>query len=182
MSGSNRKGSWFQTYTGAQFYPFDPRAEDIDIVDIAHHLSLVCRFNGACIEAYSVAHHSVLVSHVCPPEFAKWGLLHDAAEAYIGDMIRPLKQDMPLYKEVEIGIEKVVAEKFGLEFPIPPEVKEADNILLYTERRDLLLQRTQHKWTLSDVIVPLQMTIYPSYGLDAEEMFLERYVELFGEW
>lgn len=173
-----RRGNWFQTYTGIKFYPFDPAVEDINIVDIAHHLSLICRFNGSCREFYGVGQHSVLVSKVVPKEFAKWGLLHDAAEAYIGDMVRPLKLGMPLFQQVEIGIEMVMAEKFDLVFPIPPEIKNADNILLYTERRDLL--NIQHKWTLSDVITPLEERIVPMAPKEAERYFLERYEELLG--
>src|SRR5690242_11754504 len=87
-----RRGDWMQTYTGRRFWPLDPRVDDIDIGDIAHHLSLVCRFAGACREFYSVAQHCVGVSYVCDPKDALWGLLHDAAEAYVGDMVRPLKR------------------------------------------------------------------------------------------
>lgn len=72
---TNRLGDWFQTYTGAKFYPFDPRAEDIHLADIAHHLSLQCRFNGATDKFYSVAQHCVLVSQHIPYGYRLWGLL-----------------------------------------------------------------------------------------------------------
>ena len=81
-----RNGSWLQTYTGIQFWPLDPRPEEIDIQDIAHALSLLCRFNGHCQRFYSVAEHSVHVSTILAPEFGLWGLLHDAAEAYLSDI------------------------------------------------------------------------------------------------
>ena len=77
-----RIGSWLQTYTGKKFYPFDPREEEVDILDIAHALSQLCRFGGHTKEFYSVAEHCVLVSMCCPSEVKLLGLLHDAAEAY----------------------------------------------------------------------------------------------------
>lgn len=70
------------TYTGRQFWPLDPRAEDIDIRDVAHHLSLICRFNGAGRAFYSLAQHSCLVADTLDAPLKLWGLLHDAAEAY----------------------------------------------------------------------------------------------------
>jgi hypothetical protein len=86
-----RKGDWMQTYTGRQFWPIDPRADEIDIVDIAHALSQQCRFAGHCKSFYSVATHSWHTSNVCNSENALWGLLHDAAEAYLVDLPTPIK-------------------------------------------------------------------------------------------
>ena len=87
-----RKGDWIQTFTGRAFYVLDPRPEDVDIEDIAHALSMQCRFAGHCREFYSVAQHSVTASWLVPPEDALWGLLHDAAEAYVVDLPRPIKR------------------------------------------------------------------------------------------
>lgn len=129
---------WFQTFTGRQFWPTDPRPEDFDLRDIATGLSQICRFNGHTNAFYSVAQHSVLVSRIVPPELAWEGLMHDAAEAYIGDVIRPLKHALPDYRAIETRLEEVLAERFGLKYPWPPEIKEADNVLLMTERRDLV--------------------------------------------
>ena len=67
---SARKGDWMQTYTGRQFWPIDPRANEVHIEDIAHALSMMCRYNGHCRTFYSVAEHSVLVSQHVPPEHA----------------------------------------------------------------------------------------------------------------
>jgi len=162
------RGNWFQTFTGKQFYVLDPRPEDVCIEDIAHHLSLICRFNGATVAHYSVAQHSVLVADSLPEELRLWGALHDAAEAYIGDMVRPLKLEMPAYKEVEVRIERVIAERFGLVWPISPEVKVADNRALATERRDLLA----HKLPWSSVSEPFANRIQPWSAGFAEKMLL----------
>ena len=81
---------WIQTYTKKKFDLLDPKPEMVCIEDVAHHLSNVCRFSGACSEFYSVAQHSVLVSEVCSPDSAVWGLLHDAGEAYYGDIVTPI--------------------------------------------------------------------------------------------
>jgi len=107
--------------------------------DIVHSLSLINRFNGAAKFPYSVAQHSLYVAGLLPPELKLHGLLHDAPEAYVGDMVSPLKKIMTEYKEVEAGIAGVVAEVFGLSRPAPPEVKKADLAVLSAEREQVLL-------------------------------------------
>src|SRR5665213_153577 len=87
----DRIGNWMQTYTGKQYWPCDPRPEEVFIIDIAHALSQMCRYSGHCIHFYSVAEHSVLLSRYASTlETKKWSLLHDASEAYITDIIRPV--------------------------------------------------------------------------------------------
>src|SRR4051812_6540197 len=88
-----QKGDWMQTISGKAFFPLDPRPADVDIQDIAHALAFQCRFGGHVKEFYSVAEHSVRVSLICAHEDAKWGLLHDATEAYLSDIVRPVKRD-----------------------------------------------------------------------------------------
>jgi 5'-deoxynucleotidase YfbR-like HD superfamily hydrolase len=107
----------------------------IAIDDIAHHLSMVCRWAGATQSFYSVAQHSCLVAKICPPELQRWALLHDAAEAYIGDMTRPMKALMrdlgdgepSPFDAVETGIMRCVAEKFELSWPEPKELQQYDD-------------------------------------------------------
>jgi len=178
----SRRGDWMQTYSGRIFYPLDPRPEDIDIEDIAHALSLQCRFNGHCRTFYSVAEHSVRVSELLPREFALWGLLHDAAETYLGDLVRPIKRQAEFshYREHERVIEAAVATKFAL-YPteIPRQVRHADDVLLATERRDLLGSNPAPWESLPP---PLPATIEPLVSPSAAEAaFLWRFCELTGE-
>lgn len=134
---------WLQCYSGAAFYPLDPKPEDIHILDIGHALSLICRFGGHVKRFYSVAEHSVLVSKMVPDQWRLRALLHDAAEAYIGDMIRPLKRDMPEYQEAEDRIWEAICQRFGLGDPIYPEadkiIKHADNCALRMEAEALMM-------------------------------------------
>jgi hypothetical protein len=126
------------TATGLNVNPLDLRPEDIDIRDIAHSLSLTCRFNGHCRVFYSVAEHSVLVSMLCPPEFAIIALLHDAAEAYLGDIPSPVKPVLEEFKKAEKTAEDIIAIKFGVPFLMCDEVKLADRAALEIEKGRLL--------------------------------------------
>lgn len=131
--GSGRVGNWMQTFTGRQFWPLDPRADEVFIVDIAHALAATCRFGGHCERFYSVAEHSVLASLIVPPEDALAALLHDATEAYVLDVPRPLKPFLSGYKEIEQGVWRAIAMRFGLPLTLPASVKLADNALLLAE-------------------------------------------------
>lgn len=149
-----RIGDWIQTFTGKQFWPLDPSEDEISIYDIAHSLSMQCRFNGHCNRFYSVAEHCVRVSVECPPEDALWGLLHDASEAYLSDIPRPLKRltEFVKYRESEFFLQSVIYARFGLRGPEPAVVKRMDNVLLATEKRDLMSEPPE-EW--EDLPVPL---------------------------
>lgn len=129
---------WIETFTGKKFDPINPNADTIDIVDIAHALSHICRYSGHTPKFYSVAQHSVFVALLCPKKYRLWGLLHDAAETYISDIPRPAKQHLPTYKDLESRIIMTVAEKFKLPYPIPEAVKDIDNRILKIEHRDVM--------------------------------------------
>ncbi len=167
--------SWIQTYTGRKFYSVDPRAEDIDVRDIAHSLSNLCRFNGHCLRYYSVAEHSVRVARALPSELSLWGLLHDAGEAYLTDLPRPVKQFLPQFSELEDRVLCRVAERFGLSWPMPAAVKHADNVLLATEARDLMAPPPE-AWNLG--VEPLAEPIEPMMPHEAERWFLEEFARL----
>jgi uncharacterized protein len=128
-----RKGDWMQTATGRQFWPLDPRADEVFIEDIAHALSLLCRYGGHCLRFYSVAEHCVLLANTAPLGLARAALLHDASEAYLSDVIRPVKRHLGNYIEIEQSIERVIADRFALEWPTPPFVKRMDDAILADE-------------------------------------------------
>jgi 5'-deoxynucleotidase YfbR-like HD superfamily hydrolase len=176
--GDQRRGDWLQTYTGRLFYPGDPRPEDVDVEDIAHALSNVCRFAGHCREFYSVAQHSVIVSSAIYPALALHGLLHDAAEAYVHDITRPMKHlpEMAGYRSIEAAVEHAIFSRFGLivNEEIATAIKAADNRALMTERRDLL--RIQRAWTVRGE--PLAEPIVPMLPAAAKAAFLRRFHEL----
>lgn len=150
------------TFTGRQVKPLAITADMIHILDIAHALSRINRFNGHLAGTMSVAEHSVNVSRHVEEPFKLTALMHDAAETYLGDIIRPLKMlpQMAFYKIAEARIFTVMADKFGLIDPMPREVKLADNQVLEVE---------------------LASRFDPTLGLmenDAELLFLQRYLEL----
>ncbi len=171
--------SWIQTYTGRRFWPLNPLPEDIDIVDIAHALSNLCRFNGHTRRFYSVAQHSVLVSVIVPEPLALEGLMHDAAEAYFSDVTRPVKPHLFGLYEIEDRIHSAIAARLGITDRINPAIKHADLVMLATERRDLLLP-TVDEWDCLDGITPRQEQITAWNPETAKQQFLERFEELAG--
>lgn len=172
-----------QLSTGGYFSFESCTSSDIRIQDIAHALSNACRFAGHTKKFYSVAQHSVIVSCIVPEEFALVGLLHDATEAYIGDMTRPLKNLNPTFCELEHKIWTVIADRYGLSYEIPSIVKRADNIALVTEKRDLMPRDKDgsEEWSWTRGIMPLKDRIIPLQPAAAERSFKNRWLELTGE-
>lgn len=176
-----REGAWMQTYSGRQFWPLDPRPEDIDLDDIAHALSRICRYGGHVHGFYSVAEHCVQLSRwfTDDRDLALWALMHDAAEAYVGDMVRPLKHHMPAFQEAEDRILAAIAVRFDLphrEGLIPAAVHEADNRILLDERA-ALLTHTEHAWAVEH-LQPLDVPIVGWPNWVAEVQFRQRFQEL----
>jgi hypothetical protein len=169
-----------QLRSGRMFSLTDPKTDDIEIEDIAYALARLCRFTGHTTQFYSVAQHCLHVSRLVPGAWALEGLLHDASEAFIGDMSTPLKQALgPRVKELEDRIHWVISVRFDVCLPGHKAVKDADLVALSTERRDLMAPGNDHYWAgLPD---PDPAKIVPMYPLHAEKAFLERFMELRGD-
>jgi len=133
--------SYIETYTGRKFYVLDPNPDDISIIDIAHALSMMCRYNGHSKFFYSVSEHSVLVANNVPKEHMLWGLLHDASEAYLADIASPIKPHLSNYKELEKNVMKAVCQRFGLPEEMPDDVHEIDIEMLRRESYYLMKSR-----------------------------------------
>jgi hypothetical protein len=180
-----RAGDWIATNSGIRYWPTDPYPEDVVIEDIAHHLSLLCRFGGAVDLFYSVAQHSVYCAAHVPEDLALEGLLHDATEAYLGDMVRPLKQGSELgrlYRSVEQLNRWAIAKRFGLKQIEPAEVKVVDDRLLVTEARDLGERLRPDQWAVWGTVVPYSWKVEPVSPAAAERAFLRCYEEIGGRY
>jgi hypothetical protein len=165
------------TFSGIRFWPLLPNPGDILVEDIAHALAHQCRFGGHASKFYSVAEHSVHVSQLCPPEHALWGLLHDASEAYLVDLPRPLKQlpEFAAYREAERQLQRAVAARFGLPEDQPASVTETDDTMLWIEAHSLLGSMPVE--AIRDTRPPFEITD-PLLPVEAERLFLGRFNEL----
>ena len=179
--------TWLQTFTGRAFDLACPVPESVDPGDLAHSLSMQCRFNGHCTKFYSVAEHSVRVALrvrecVDSDRVELAALLHDAHEAYIGDVAQPLKQLLHLRRDKSLvylarGLDHAIAVRFGLhrgDFQ-HPQIGLADLELLATEKRDLMADCQRDWGVLPD---PLPKTICPWPPMTAEAVFARRFGEL----
>lgn len=176
----HRIGDWAQMADGSVFYPLDPRPEEITITNLAHHLSMTGRYNGASTRYYSVAEHSLLVSLRCPPGYELDGLLHDAPEGLgLGDIIAPVKR-YPLVraviKPIEDRLHKAVSERFGVRHPIPDIVEVIDKRILADEQAQCMVECEREWWHGSGN--PLGVKIRFIDPPLAEMMFLRRFKEL----
>ncbi len=177
---------WIQTASGGRFYPLAPRVKDVKILDIAQALSRNCRFTGHCSKFYSVAEHSVLVTSILDgwtddPEVLMWGLLHDASEAYISDIARPVKQqpEFKFYRDMEKGVMDVIAAAFGLDPTEPSIVKDADTMALSLEAEQLMPNREKASWAwLPDSSRYARHHILGRSPDTAQSWFLETYHNL----
>jgi len=165
------------TSAGRYFNLVDPNHRHVCIHEIAHALAHICRFTGHVRTFYSVAQHSYHASYLVPPEYALQALLHDAAEAYIGDVASPLKHLLPDYKAIEAGVEAAVTRHFKLPAVLHPSVKRADLIMLATEQRDLMPAHAD-VWECIQGIEPMPQPIAPMAPQSARYCFLDRFFEL----
>jgi len=150
--------NWVQSASGVDFPLFPPQAQNVRLWDIAHALSMQARYNGHTTKFYSVAQHSVLMSHAIKPlwdqevrsevehavycvELKLHALLHDAAEAYLGDVVQPVKATMPEFSEWEDRVLDVIYQALGLSLPDKRDaarVKHYDLRMLLTEKQQIV--------------------------------------------
>lgn len=171
----DRVGDWIQVYTGRPFWPLDPRPDEIDIEDIAHALSMKCRYGGHCLRFYSVAEHSVLVSRHVPAHDAFWGLMHDAAEAYLADIPRPVKRDLRDWRVIEARVMDAVAARFGMAPSEPASVKHVDLAITSDERAAIMAEGPP--W--GGLPPPVGAAIRCLSPTEAKAAFLARFGELY---
>jgi hypothetical protein len=183
MTAGEKQSPWVYTVNGGQVPLLNPTPEHIHVMDIAEGLSKQCRYNGQVTSFYSVAQHSCVVMKLLPDEIKPYGLLHDAHEAYIGDMVSPMKKainemgSLRAITRITRNLDEAIYRAFGLKFPIPSDVKEliihADMTALATEKRDLL---NAQQW---DVILPepANFKITPMAWPVALEKFVEAIYE-----
>lgn len=149
QSADGRHGDWIQTYTGRRFWPMDPRSDEVFIEDIAHSLAMQCRYAGHCLRFYSVAEHSVLMArHLLQAHgrtMAMYGLLHDASEAYLVDVPRPVKPYLLGYSAAEDRVSDAVFTRFRLNPALPAALKEADNAILANEIENMMPMEWQKR-------------------------------------
>lgn len=187
-----KQTDWIETFTGKRFYPLEPESRDVDILDIAHPLANICRFNGHSTRFYSVAEHSILMC-----EFArKMGhcgenlitfLLHDAHEAYVGDLTRPFKQSLrqtseflyDVYTKMFTRLDKAIFEGLGFDYTYlelnKNLIKCLDNAILAKEK-EILFPDSPNKWSLSEK--PLDIKIECWAPEKAEKIFLDIFANL----
>lgn len=168
------------TFSGKFFHIFDPREDEINMVDIAHALSNICRYTGQCEPFYSVAEHSCRVSDILPDDLKLAGLLHDAAEAYIGDINGAYKHRLSLMVEADEKISAAIMRKFGVKEYDHKAIKNADMVLRATERRDLMINGHNNLWKSLEGYEPLSEKISPVSPESAERLFLRLVYRLTG--
>ena len=162
-----------KTYTGKFVNPFDMRDEDFDIEDIAHALSNLCRYTGHTKFFYSVAQHSVYVSQHFSLRYAKIGLLHDGAEAYINDLASPIRRHPQLagYNQLERELLARLLRHFCGIVEVPEEVRDVDSIVFTTEAHQLFQSLDGFSFKHS----PALFRIKEWTPAEAKKRFLDRY-------
>ena len=177
MSNSASTTPYVSTFSGNRFYPLEPRIDRVAIEDIAHGLAYQCRFNGQTREFYSVAQHSLIVASLVPAHLRLAALLHDAAEAYLGDMVKPLKVLLPEFAAIEDKVTALIAEAFAIDFSEYGPIKRADLIALATEKRDLM-PHSAERWAYLDDVRALPEPIVAMSPGQAKQAFLDEFARL----
>jgi hypothetical protein len=176
----SHKGPSIILSSGRSLYYDRPDPIVLDPEVIAHSISKLCRWTGHCLEFFSVAQHCVLVSRIVPPEHALAGLMHDASEAFVGDVNRPLKWAMEraspgMFRDIEDRLHAALAERYGFQFPFDESVMHADSVSLSTEKRDILPD-DGIPWI--GMPPPIEQRLRPVGPKAAYRMWMDRYAQL----
>lgn len=165
--------------SNGDFFDFrKPHEHEFDIKSIGFALSNLCRYTGHVNPGkfYSVAEHCVLVSRVVPPKYALEGLLHDASEAYCGDVASPLKRLLPGYNRIEESVQEAISTYFGLTYPFPEEVHKADKALYIRERQTIANCGSDALWHTD--VPAAEVEVLGLTPKKAYQLFMDRYEEL----
>lgn len=169
-------GPSIMLHSGAWLDLSSPSTSDFTIEDIAHGLAHLCRYAGQCREFYSVAEHSLLVCDIVPAQGLA-ALLHDAAEAFLGDITRPLKQMLPDYRRIEQEVQNAILARFGLPLVPEPAIKHADLRVLAAEQHQIMPAGTDY-WAHSSGVVPAPIVVRHLSPTAAKLEFLARFEAL----
>jgi 5'-deoxynucleotidase YfbR-like HD superfamily hydrolase len=172
--------AWIQTASGRAFSLTEPAPADVDLQDIASALSKIARFGGHTRRPYSVAQHCCLVASIVPAEFRLHALLHDAAEAYVGDIVTPLKRLVPLFSLIETRVHRAICRQFRITEEIPVCVLEADRVALATEVHQLLDGEPVNNWT-SRYPTPLAVKLPSWESYEAAQEYAKRVSRLLAD-
>lgn len=173
--------SCITTVTGRFFDLLQPHMYDYDIEEIATALSNICRYTGHVNKFYSVAEHSVLVSRLVPPPLALCGLLHDASEAFVGDVSSPLKKLLPDYRKIEEAVQSAIAWHFDVPYPYPEEVHKADKRMYWNERKNVADNGVKDELWHQELGAARKVDAVGVAPHMAKRMFLSRYKEITSE-
>ena len=168
---------WIGTISGTRFDAWNIKPDDIKLIDIATGISNVCRFSGQVPWHYSVAQHSLLISRIVPEKYALEGLMHDAAEAYLGDVPKPIRTGLADYNALMKLVETAIASKFELVYPWPQEVEIADTRMFMTEC--VAFKRNTAGYGV-DASPYANVVIAPSTQDEIKGAFIKRFVHLSG--
>lgn len=169
------RGDWMLTASGGEFYPLDPRPDEVNIEDIAHALGMSCRYGGHSTRFYSVAEHCVLMATRAPRGLELATLMHDSSEAYLQDVIRPVKVHLTNYLSIEDKLMHVIAYRFNFAWPMPAEVKRLDEAMIGAERTQAVRFPLGKAWSQWKPVEPLGVTLQFWSPERAKQEFLDMF-------
>ncbi len=171
---------YMKTYTGLKFYPQKPKELEVSVLDIAHHLSMINRYCGALEVPYSVGQHSLIVEQLFHQRYPEataderlGALLHDSEEAYLSDLVSPVKHSLADYMELAAKVTRRIFKVLKVSLPLHPFIKQIDTELRVDEVWYL------SAWDHADMRLPnFNTPIIPSTPGQTKFLFLQRFVTL----